>query len=273
MKAFEIGAKKTIVFYLHGLRGHAFAQKAALQHMVKNVGVSMVSLELPGHGEDSFVEHCMVPRFMRIVASIKHEVGLRSTEADQVILMGYSFGGALMALAARELDQDLDFQPKVSGFIGISTAFDVGHNVPRWQLGLANAIAPVSRFLFAKIRRLSRFLTIREMNVELISPDLSVQEAIYQDELVYKGRIPLNTSAQVYKAGLAAKAVMHKLEMPSLLLHSRDDAIAVAPRRDQFGPRVQLRLFKKLRHNCLDGLAREAVVSRKAITQFIADKL
>jgi len=28
-----------------------------------------------------------------------------------------------------------------------------------------------------------------------------------------------------------------------------------------------------LRHNCIDGLTREAVVARKAITRFIADKL
>jgi len=50
MKAFEIGAKNTVVFYLHGLRSHGCAQQSALQHIVKNVGVSAVSLELPGHG-------------------------------------------------------------------------------------------------------------------------------------------------------------------------------------------------------------------------------
>jgi len=65
MKAFEIGTKKTIVFYLHGLRGHAFAQRAALEHMVKNLGVSIISLELPGHGEDSRREQCMVPEYCK----------------------------------------------------------------------------------------------------------------------------------------------------------------------------------------------------------------
>ena len=59
MKAFEIGAKETIVFYLHGLRGHAYAQKSALEHIVRNVGVSVISLEMPGHGADSFDGHCI----------------------------------------------------------------------------------------------------------------------------------------------------------------------------------------------------------------------
>ena len=170
MKAFEIGAKKTVVFYLHGLRGHAFAQKAALEHMVKNLGVSVISLELPGHGEDSYHDHCMVPAFRNIVQMIVDEIGRRATGAEQVILMGYSFGGTLMTLVAGRLEQDADFEPKVAGLIGISTAFDVGHNVPRWQLFLAGAIAPISRFLFYKLPHWSHVLTIREMDVTLISP-------------------------------------------------------------------------------------------------------
>lgn len=273
MKAFEIGAKETIVFYLHGLRGHGYAQKAALQHMVKNVGVTVISLELPGHGVDSLQEHCMVPKYREIVESIKQEIRLQSTKAEQVILMGYSFGANLMLLAAHDLRGDSDFEPSVSGCIGISTAFDVAHNVPRWQLSLSKMIAPVSRFLFSKARGMSRYLTIREMNIDLISRDPIVQKAIRNDELVYKGRIPLNTSAQVYLSSLAAKAAVNEVDCPVLLLHSRDDAIAKAPNHDQFGPNVQLRLFRNLRHNCIDGLLREAVVSRKAITKFIVDKL
>lgn len=273
MKAFDIGARKTIVFFLHGLRGHGYAQKAALQHMVKNVGVTLVSLELPGHGKDSFDEHCMVPAYRDLVRDIKNEVSLRSTEAEQVILMGYSFGASLMALASVELTQSSDFKPAVGGFIGISTAFDVGHNVPRWQLSLVNVIAPLSRFLFFRSPKLSGFITIREMNVSLISPDISVQKSIEADDLVYKGRIPLNTSAQVYQAGVAAKVVVDQLDCPVLLLHSEDDTIAIAPQLGQFGKHVKLRLFRKLRHNCIDGLSREAVVARKAVTQFIVDKL
>jgi len=152
-----------------------------------------------------------------------------------------------MALTALALERDATFKPTVSGIIGISTAFDVGHNVPRWQLGLVNIIAPLSRFLFFRSPRLSRLITIREMNISLISPDISVQKSIQSDELVYKGRIPLNTSAQVYQAGQAAKGVIDQLGFPVLLLHSEDDSIAIAPQPGQFGAHVKLRLFRKLR--------------------------
>lgn len=273
MKAFEIGAKKTIVFFLHGLRGHAYAQQGALQHMVKNLGVTIVSLELPGHGEDSFKQHCMVPSFRVLVEDIKHEIMLRSQQAEQVILMGYSFGGALMSLAAHELEQDDDFKPLVAGFIGISTAFDVAHNVPAWQVSLSASIAPISRFLYKNARPLSGLVTIGEMNVEKISRDLSVQTAISNDELVYKGRIPLNTSAQVHQAGLAAKANLNKVNFPVLLQHSKDDGIALAPEPDTLAKHVKLNLYENLRHNCIDGLSRSVVHSRKAITQFIVEKL
>lgn len=273
MKAFEIGAKETLVFYLHGLRGHGYAQQQALQHMVRNVGVSVISLELPGHGVDSINEHCMVPAYMDIVADIKHEICQQSMHAEQVILMGYSFGASLMALAAKALKDDPEFKPAVVGFIGISSGFDVGHNVKPWQLKINSIVAPISRFLFENIRPLSRFVTIREMNVELISPDRAVQKSIHDDQLVYKGRIPLYTSAQVYHAGLKAKKIVNELPFPVLLLHSRDDAIALVPSQEDFESHVTLKLFKNLRHNCIDGLMREAVVSRKAITRFIADKL
>jgi len=273
MKAFEIGAKETIVFYLHGLRGHAYAQKSSLEHIVRNVGVSVISLEMPGHGPDSFENHCMVPCYEDIVADIKREICQRSTHAEQVILVGYSFGAALMSLAANALHNDDNFKPKLAGLIGISSAFDVGHNVKPWQLSLNKIIAPVSRFLFEHLRPMSRLLTIRKMNVSLISPDLMVQNSIHHDELVYKGRIPLHTSAQVFRCGRHAERVIDETIIPILLLHSKDDAVALPPRVDQFKQHVTLRLFKTLRHNCIDGLVREAVVSRKLITEFIASKL
>lgn len=272
MKAFEIGAKDTVVFYMHGLRSHGRAQQTVLQHIVRNVGVSVVSLEMPGHGEDSIDDHCMVPKYRQIVAQIKEEIKSRTITTQQVILMGYSFGGALMMLTAEALNKDAEFEPKVAGFIGISTAFHVGHNVAPWQVGLVNLIAPLSRFLFNNFRFASSFVTIGEMNVELISPDLLVQKSIHEDEFVYKGRIPLNTSAQVFKAGNAARKALDRVRFPVLLLHSKDDSVALAPTPEKMGQHVQLRLFKKLRHNCIDGLAREAIVSRKAITKFISDR-
>ncbi|NND82028.1 MAG: alpha/beta fold hydrolase [Gammaproteobacteria bacterium] len=273
MKAFEIGAKDTVVFFVHGLRGHGLAQKAALQHLVKNVGVRLISLELPGHGADSVVRHCLVPPYQFIVDDIRQEVQRRASEADQVILMGYSFGAALVMLAAQALHEDTSFKPLVAGVVGVSTAFDVGHNVPRWQLALSKAVAPISRFLFEKAWRLSNSLTIHEMKVELISPDKTVQRSIARDPLVYKGRIPLATSAQVYRAGVAARTALENSTLPTLLLHSKDDSIAIAPSADDFGQHVELRLFSRLRHNCIDGISREVAVARRAITKFIAAKL
>jgi len=273
MKAFEIGSKRTVLFYLHGLRGHGLAQKAALEHLLKKLGVCMVSLELPGHGADSPLEHCMVPEYRKLVSMITDEVKRRASDSDQIMLMGYSFGGSLMALAAKSLEQDEEFSPKVAAYVGLSTAFDVGHNVPKWQLGLAGAIAPLSRFLFRHAPRWSSYVTIREMNVSLISPDPIVQQSILEDDLMYKGRIPLNTSAQVYRAGLAAKKVIDQLESPVLLVHSRDDAIALAPTQTTFGANIKLKLFNTLRHNCIDGVTREVVKSRKAITHFIVERL
>jgi alpha-beta hydrolase superfamily lysophospholipase len=273
MKSFEIGAKKTKVFFLHGLRGHGLSQQAALQHMVKNLGISLISLELDGHGEESIERHCLVPPYELIVARICEEIRRQATEAEQVVLMGYSFGATLMLLAADTLQADDSFTPQVTAFIGVSTAFDVGHNVPAWQLWLSKAISPISRFLFEKAWRLSNLLTIHEMNIDLISSDKMIIRAIQNDSLIYKGRIPLATSAQVYQAGLAAKVSIESAQIPSLLLHSLDDEIALAPNKEAFGGHVKLRLFSTLRHNCIDGISREVVVARRAITQFIADKL
>ncbi len=273
MKAYEIGRKRTVVFYLHGLRGHAFAQISALRHMVKNLGVRVVTMELPGHGRDSKLDKCMVPHHDELVQMIVDEVKSRAGDAEQVVVMGYSFGGALMTLAAHKLEQDRRFRPRVVGLVGISTAFSVAHNVPKWQLLLVDMIAPLSKFLHIRLPSMSRLVTIREMNVNLISPDKHVQESILNDKKVYKGRIPLYTSAQVFKASQSAKEVVNGLRAPVLLLHSKDDAIALPPELEDFTGDVQLKLFKNLRHNCIDGLMKEAVVARKAITQFIADKL
>ncbi len=273
MKSFQIGAKKTLVFFVHGLRGHGLSQFGALEHMVKNLGIEMVSLELDGHGEESIKRHCLVPAYEQIVDKIVEEIYSQTIHVEQVILMGYSFGGALMALVAQKLDQDAAFEPKVVGVVGISTAFDVGHNVPRYQLGLSKAIAPLSRFLFENAWRLSNFFTIHEMDVSLISSDKTVRDSIAADPLVYKGRIPLATSAQVYRAGLAAKQAVSDYSISTLLLHSKDDQIALAPSEQEFGSHVKLNLFNHLRHNCIDGVLREVIIARRSIMQFIVTKL
>jgi len=273
MRAYEIGRKNTVVFYLHGLRGHAFAQVSVLRHMVKNLGVRLITMELPGHGRDSQSQKCMVPHYNDIVQMIVDQVKARAGDAEQVVLMGYSFGGALMTLAANRLEQDRQFKTRVVGLVGISTAYSVGHNVPKWQVALVDIIAPLSKFLHIRLPRMSQLVTIREMNVKLISADQSVQEAILNDRKVYKGRIPLYTSAQVFRCSLAARSVVDRLKAPVLLIHSTDDAIALAPVEGEFSGNVSLKLFENLRHNCIDGLMREAVVARKAITHFISDKL
>ncbi|MCH2190171.1 MAG: lysophospholipase [Gammaproteobacteria bacterium] len=273
MRAYEIGRKNTVVFYLHGLRGHAFAQVSVLRHMVKNLGVRLITMELPGHGRDSQAQRCMVPHYHDIVQMIVDQVKARAGDAEQVVLMGYSFGGALMTLAANRLEQDRQFKTRVVGLVGISTAYSVGHNVPKWQVALVDIIAPLSKFLHIRLPRMSQLITIREMNVQLISADKSVQEAILNDRKVYKGRIPLYTSAQVFRCSLAARSVVDKIKAPVLLIHSKDDAIALAPVEGEFNDNVVLKLFETLRHNCIDGLMRESVVARKAITQFISDKL
>ncbi len=273
MKAYEIGRKETVVFYLHGLRGHAFAQVSALRHMVKNLGVRVVTLELPGHGHDSVRQQCMVPPYCDIVDMIVDEIKVRANDAEQVVLMGYSFGGALMSLVACRLEQDRRFRVPVVGLVGISTALSVSHNVSRWQLAMSGLIAPISRYLHGRMPRLSRVVTIGEMNVSLISPDRQVQKAISSDRKIYKGRMPLYTSAQVYKASLSATQALKSIQAPTLLLHSADDKIALPPQASDFPDNVVIKMFKKLRHNCIDGVTREAVVARKAITRFIADKL
>lgn len=273
MKSFEIGARKTHVFFLHGLRGHGLSQQAALRHMAKHLGVTVTSLELPGHGEDSIKQHCFVPYYQQIVDDICDEIQRLAFESEQVILMGYSFGASLMILAAHQLHQDAQFKPNVAGIIGISTAFDVGHNVPRWQLGLSNIIGGMSRFFYQRSSRFSSTLTIREMEISLISPDRHVQQSIADDPLVYKGRIPLATSNQVYRAGLVAKKTINSNPIPSLLLHSEDDTIALAPQPQQLAEHIQLKLFRKLRHNCIDGVFREAVVAREYMIRFISQKL
>ncbi len=273
MKAYEIGRKKTVVFYLHGLRGHAFAQISALRHMVKNLGVRMVTMELPGHGRDAESQKCMVPHYQEIVRDIVDEVKERTGDATQVVLMGYSFGAALMTLAAHELQQDRRFMARVVGLVGVSSAYSVSHNVSRWQLALVDIIAPLSKFLHIRSPSISEMVTIREMDVTLISPDEQVQQSILADRKVYKGRIPLYTSAQVFKCSEVAMNVVNQLSVPVLLLHSKDDAIALPPSSDDFASHVTLKLFENLRHNCIDGLSREAVVARQSITGFIAGKL
>ena len=273
LRAVEISNRKTLVFYLHGLRGHAYAQHSALKHIRKHVGARLISLELPGHGAESSSKHCLVPKYELLTEQIVATIKAHSSDAEQIILMGYSFGGALMSLAAQSLERDAHFSSKVVGLVGISTALSVDHNVPRWQIWMAGLIAPLSRSFYNRVEWARELLTIRKMNIELISPDPLVRESIASDDLMYKGRIPLHTSAQVYYTSLSALRAIDHLRCDVLLVHSKDDEIAAAPHAGLFTKKVRLSLFETLRHNCIDGRTREAVAARRQISEFLQSKL
>jgi alpha-beta hydrolase superfamily lysophospholipase len=200
---------RDVIVIAHGYAEHG-ARYGNLVDRLVPLGYAVHTVDHRGHGR-SGGPRAMIDRlatvvddFHRFVARVRD----RHSEA-RVKLIGHSMGGAIA------FNYALKHQADLSGLILSGPA--IGGTVPWAQ-----------RFLLKAVSALAPSMGMVTLPAEGVSRDPAVVSAYASDPLVYRGKVPARTAAELIDATSASAARAGAITVPTLIQHGTGDVLISA---------------------------------------------
>jgi carboxylesterase len=189
---------KPACLLIHGFTG-APKEMRWMGDFLQRQGYTCLGVRLAGHATDP--EDMVRSRWTDWTASVEDGYQLLCGINDRVFLIGLSMGGVLALLMSTRLD--------VSGVIAMSTPSQLPKEYPIWLLQLT-----------------SLFTKYQPKTGEAPGSGWFDQTA-WQDHVSYPEN-PVRSAAELKKLILAMRAALPKINVPVLLMHSRDETYVSA---------------------------------------------
>ncbi len=243
------GPSPATVVVVHGINEHS-GRYARLAGDLTSRGYAVYALDLRGHGR-SDGERLMIRSFDQYLDDV--EVFLAWVAQQQpgkpLFLLGHSMGGAIVTLLA------IVRPPQVRGLIVSSPALSIGGQV-----------FPILRRLAALLSAVWPRLRVVGIGHRFISRDPAVVDEFRHDPLVYHGRLPVRTGAEVLRAASLIQAQMEAVRLPLLILHGTGDFMTDPNGSRQLyrratSPDKTLRLYPGLYHELFSEPERDQAVA------------
>ncbi len=199
---------RATVLVIHGFGEHS-GRHAGHAAKLSDRGYAVHAFDLRGHGRsdgarvyvdrfDQYVDD--FDRFFRIVRE--------ETPGGPMFVFGHSMGGSIAALWA------IDRQPVTAGLVLSAPALHV-----------ATEVFPVLRRLAALVGRWLPRLRLVRLGCRTLSRDQAVVEAFRADPLVFHGRFPARTGAEILRGGREVLRRAAALRAPLLILQGTADRV------------------------------------------------
>lgn len=243
------GPARAVVVMVHGVNEHS-GRYARLAGELNQRGYAVYTMDLRGHGRSggdrvlirSFDDH------LDDVETLLERVAAREP-GKPLFLFGHSMGGAIVTLLA------ITRTPKVQGIILSSPALLIAGNV-----------FPILRKLAAFFSRVWPSLRLVRLGCRFISHDQTVVEAFRNDPLVFHGKMPVRTGAEILRSADVIQKRMEAVRLPLLILHGTGDYVTDPDGSRQLHARAEskdktLRLYPGLYHEVFSEPEREQAVN------------
>jgi acylglycerol lipase len=243
------GEAAGVVVVVHGICEHG-GRYVRLAGDLNRRGYAVYAMDLRGHGRSDGARVLVraFDEYLDDVEMLLDRVAARHPEKP-LFLLGHSMGGAVVALLG------ILRPPKVRGLVLSAPSVVVGGNVfpvLRRLAALASFVWPTLRFV--------------RMGCWYISRDPAVVEAFKNDPLVFHGRFPVRTGAEILRAAQRIHLGMDQLQLPLLILHGTKDHVTdpngsrlLATRAAS--PDKTLRLYPGLYHELFSEPERDQVLA------------
>ena len=226
-----------LVLIVHGILEHA-GRYAEMAKYLNRAGIAVWGVDLRGHGRSSgsrvWTDH--FDRYLDDVSLVLSEA--QATHPDlPIFLLGHSMGG-LIVLQSRFAETN-----PPAGLIVSAPAIHVADEFIPWLRKLA---AFGSRW-FPRVR-------LARMGSSSMSRDRDVIADYRRDPLVYHGRIPTRTGAEIIRVGEETRQRASDITLPLLVLQGTADAVVLCGATEEVYRAVSsgdktLRLFPGLYHD------------------------
>jgi len=200
------GDTKAVLVVVHGLKDYS-DRYADFAHAATQHGYAVYALDLRGHG-DSPGDRVWVTRFDDYVNDLDAFMQrVRAAEPDKpVFLFGHSMGGAIVTLYT------LTKKPELAGLITSGAALK--RDAPALLVGsvkVFSAIAPK--------------LAVFELDDTKFSRDPKVVASMKDDPLIYDGKGPARTAAEIIGAIDRIREQSKTMTVPLLAMHGSKDQV------------------------------------------------
>ena len=237
------------VIVVHGINEHS-GRYAELAGALTGEGYAVYAMDLRGHGK-SPGERVFIRSFDEYAADLELQVdrvGARQPGKPR-FLFGHSMGAAIVALWA------ITRQPEVGGLVLSASAVQVGRRV-----------FPILRRLVGIFSRLAPRLRLTRLGCRMLSRDPEVVAQFQGDPLVFHGRFPVRTGAEILRVGQRIEAGIEDVHCPLLLLHGTGDALTDSAGSESLFTRARcndktLKLYPDLFHDLLHEREKEEVTA------------
>lgn len=243
------GETRAVVVIVHGVNEHS-GRYARLAADLNRHGFAVYMIDLRGHGRSAGTR-VMVRSFEDYLDDVElllERVAEREP-GKPLFLMGHSMGGAIVALLA------ITRPPQVRGLVFSSPA-----------LLIAGGVFPVLRKLAGFFSAVWPSLRLVRLGCRFISHDQAVVEAFRNDPLVYHGRMPVRTGAEIMHTAGQIQAQMESVTLPFLAIHGTGDYVTDPQGSQQLYDRAAssdktLRLYPGLYHEVFSEPERDQAVA------------
>lgn len=243
------------VALVHGLGEHCGRYGEVAKEMNNN-GITVCSMDLRGHG-NSPGERAFVEKFDRYLNDV--DALLDSIEADpsnagkSIFLMGHSMGGCISTLYAIERLPHRKSFPKV--LILSSPALKMGEDIN-------SCLICIGRILSCVLPH----APLKELDIANLSRDQKVVEDYRNDPLVFHGRIPARTGAEILKAMKRIEKGRNTLTLPVYIFYGTDDRLTEVRGNQEFFANISnvkdktSKVYEGSYHETLNDLDRDRVI-------------
>ncbi len=202
------GAPRGVVLVVHGLAEHS-GRYAHVAEFLNGKGFAVCGFDLRGHGR-SEGKRIYIHRFDQHVKDLDVVLSHIKSEYPDLpfFMLAHSMGTTVV------LKYLLEKSPEVAGVILTGTAIMPGADISPILISLSGFVGAL----------MPRLPTVA-LNSNTVSRDPAVVKAYHDDPLVYNGKIPARTGAELNRAFKDIQGNMHKLEIPMLIMHGSADQL------------------------------------------------
>ena len=243
------GEPRAEVLLVHGFVEHGGRHAATAASLTRRCYAVSV-MDLRGHGKSAGAR-CFVSSFDEYVNDLDahYDRVVCRAKGKPVFVLGHSLGGLIAVLWT------IRRQPKSSGLILSGPALQVRPQLFPWLRHLARA----GSTLFPRLR-------LVRMGGRKISRDPAIVAQFRDDPLVFHGRFPVRTGAEILRAGRLVRAQFEQVRAPLLILHGAADRVADVEASQALFQRAEatdktLCLYPELYHEVLNEPEKERVLA------------
>lgn len=203
------GSPKAVLLVAHGLAEHSGRYKNLVNYFVPK-GYAVYSFDYRGHGK-SEGRRSYVDRFSDYLADLKtfFDMVHKEHKDAKIFLVGHSLGGTLAIPYAVEHQQEL---------AGVITSGA--------SLVASPTVSPVLIAIAGVVSALAPKMGVTVLDASTISRDKAVVDAYVNDPLVYRGKVPARTGAELAKMWRTLPERMPEIKLPILIMQGTADKLA-----------------------------------------------